>query len=430
METLCLAPSPSSLLLTTRHNNQQNLRHQACTITAVFTNPAEVISLKPSTPLNPFEKAPHKPFHQTQPLKKVSAESLKYESGFLGAVPDKSGGDNGREGNNNIHDAMRYLTKILTSNVYDVSIESPLDYAPKLSEKLHANLWLKREDLQPVFSFKIRGAYNMMAKLSRQQLARGVICSSAGNHAQGVALSAQKLGCSAVIVMPLTTPKIKWKTVEKLGATVVLIGESYDEAEAYAQQRAKDEGLIFVHPFDHPDVIAGQGTIGMEIMRQIQDPLHAIFVPVGGGGLIAGIAAYVRRVHPKVKIIGVEAYDANAMALSIHHGKRIMLERAGGFADGIAVKKVGEETFRLCRELIDGVVLVDHDAICASIKDMFEENRSILEPAGAVAIAGAETYCKHYGLKGENVVAITSGANMNFDRLGFVSQLAVGRRCE
>ncbi|KAM1100125.1 hypothetical protein ACFX2I_006661 [Malus domestica] len=417
METLCsLTPSPSSPLFRTnvrQHSSSSTsfphliINQSPCITTAILTNPAaEVISIKPSKlPLGPFKTTP-------QELKIVAPETLQYESGFLGAVPDKL--VEGEGSSDDIHDAMSYLTKILTSKAYDVAIESPLDYASKLSEKLHVNIWLKREDLQPIFSFKIRGAYNMMAKLSTKQLAMGVICSSAGNHAQGVALSAQKLGCTALIVMPITTPEIKWKTVEKLGGQVVLVGDSYDEAQAYAQQRAKDEGLIFVHPFDHPDVIAGQGTIGMEILRQIQSPLHA------------------REFAPRfVKIIGVEVSDANAMALSIHHGQRIMLVKVGGFADGIAVKKVGEETFRLCRELIDGVVLVSRDAVCASIKDMFEEKRSILEPAGAVAIAGAEAYCKYYGLKGENVVAISSGANMNFDRLRLVSQLAdVGRRRE
>ncbi|XAR64602.1 Threonine ammonia-lyase [Bertholletia excelsa] len=297
--------------------------------------------------------------------------------------------------------------------------------------RLGVNMWLKREDLQPVFSFKLRGAYNMMAKLPKEQLERGVICSSAGNHAQGVALAAQRLGCNAVIAMPVTTPEIKWKSVKRLGATVVLVGDSYDEAQAYAKKLGEEEGRTFIPPFDHPDVIMGQGTVGMEIVRQMQDPLHAIFVPVGGGGLIAGIAAYVKRVSPEVKIIGVEPMDANAMALSLHHGQRIMLDQVGGFADGVAVKVVGEETFRICRELIDGVVLVSRDAICASIKDMFEEKRSILEPAGALALAGAEAYCKYYGLKDENVVAITSGANMNFDRLRLVTELAdVGRQRE
>nr|WKJ88505.1 threonine dehydratase [Amaranthus hypochondriacus]WLW26940.1 threonine dehydratase [Amaranthus hypochondriacus] len=314
---------------------------------------------------------------------------------------------------------MEYLTNILLSKVYDVAVESPLQLAEKLSDRLGTNFWLKREDLQPVFSFKLRGAYNMMVKLPKEQLERGVICSSAGNHAQGVALSAKKLGCNAVIVMPVTTPEIKWKSVERLGATVVLVGDSYDEAQAYAKNRAEEEGRTFIPPFDHPDVIMGQGTIGMEIVSQTKGrPLHAIFVPVGGGGLIAGIAAYVKRVKPEVKIIGVEPSDANAMALSLHHGQRIMLDKVGGFADGVAVKVVGEEPFRICKELIDGVVLVNRDAICASIK-------------GALALAGAEAYCKYYGIKNENVVVITSGANMNFDRLRLVTELAdVGRQQE
>ncbi|KAJ6801030.1 threonine dehydratase biosynthetic, chloroplastic-like [Iris pallida] len=357
---------------------------------------------------------------------RLSPDSLQYEPGYLGGIsgstlpPDPSSSD-----------AMSYLTDILSSRVYDVAIESPLQLAAKLSERLGVGLWLKREDLQPVFSFKLRGAYNMMAKLSREQLERGVICSSAGNHAQGVALAAQRLDCNAVIAMPVTTPEIKWKSVERLGATVVRIGDSYDEAQSYAKKRAKADGLTFIPPFDHPDVISGQGTVGMEIVRQFNGPLHAIFVPVGGGGLIAGIAAYVKRVRPEVKIIGVEPSDANAMALSLYHGQRVMLEQVGGFADGVAVKEVGEENFRLCRELVDGVVLVSRDAICASIKDMFEEKRSILEPAGALSLAGAEAYCKYYGIKGENVVAITSGANMNFDRLRLVTELAdVGRKRE
>ncbi|CAN4118872.1 unnamed protein product [Withania somnifera] len=270
-----------------------------------------------------------------------------------------------------------------------------------------------------------------MAKLPKEQLEKGVICSSAGNHAQGVASSAQRLCCNAVIVMPVTTPEIKWKSVKRLGATVVLVGDSYDEAQAYAKERAEAEGRTFIPPFDHPDVIVGQGTVGMEINRQLKDNIHAIFVPVGGGGLIAGIAAYLKRVAPDIKIIGVEPLDANALALSLQHGQRVMLDQVGGFADGVAVKVVGEETYRLCKELIDGVVLVGRDAICASIKDMFEEKRSILEPAGALALAGAEAYCKYYGLKDENVVAITSGANMNFDRLRLVTELAdVGRQRE
>ncbi|GLT75059.1 hypothetical protein SLA2020_468100 [Shorea laevis] len=299
----------------------------------------------------------------SSPPKRVSFNSLQYPPGYLGAVRNCTV----TEGNGSIINAMEYLTNILSS---------------------------EREDLQPVFSFKLRGAYNMMAKLREEQLERGVICSSAGNHAQGVALSAQRLGCNAVIVMPVTTPEIKWQSVERLGATVVLVGDSYDEAQAYAKKRANEESLTFIPPFDHRDVIAGQGTVGMEIVRQMQEPLHAIFVPVGGGGLIAGIAAYVKRVSPEVKIIGVEPSDANAMALSLHHGERVMLDQVGGFADGVAVKEVAEETFRLCKELLDGIVLVGRDAICASIKDMFEEKRSILEPAGALALAGAEAYCR------------------------------------
>ncbi|OIV94433.1 hypothetical protein TanjilG_25495 [Lupinus angustifolius] len=372
----------------------------------------------------PAEIAPisHSPLIPPRPI--VKSNSLQYPPGYVGAVPDHSpsSGDDS---------AMRYLTNILSSKVYDVAIESPLQLAPKLSERLGVRIWLKREDLQPVFSFKLRGAYNMMAKLSKEQLEKGVICSSAGNHAQGVALSAKRLNCSAVIAMPVTTPDIKWKSVENLGATVVLIGDSYDEAQAYAKKRAIEDGRTFVPPFDHPDVIIGQGTVGMEIVRQMQGPLHAIFVPVGGGGLIAGIAAYVKRVSPQVKIFGVEPTDANAMALSFHHGERVILDQVGGFADGVAVKEVGEETFRICKELVDGVVLVSRDSICASIKDMFEEKRSILEPAGALALAGAEAYCKYYGLKGGNVVAITSGANMNFDKLRIVTELAnVGRKQE
>ncbi|KAF7044173.1 hypothetical protein CFC21_053435 [Triticum aestivum] len=364
------------------------------------------------------------------PLMRVVPESLQGASGALVGVPGRGAGA-GEEGGLDGPGAMEYLTAVLASKVYDVAVETPLERAAKLSDRLGVSLHIKREDLQPVFSFKLRGAYNMMAKLSREQLNNGVICSSAGNHAQGVALSAQKLGCDAVIVMPVTTPEIKWRSVERLGATVVLKGDSYDEAQSYAKLRCEQEGRTFIPPFDHPDIIAGQGTVGMEIVRQLQGPLHAIFVPVGGGGLIAGIAAYVKRVRPEVKIIGVEPSDANAMALSLCHGQRVVLEHVGGFADGVAVKVVGEETFRLCQELVDGIVLVSRDAICASIKDMFEENRNILEPAGALALAGAEAYCKHYGLKGETVVAISSGANMNFDRLRLVTELAdVGRKRE
>ncbi|XP_059298246.1 threonine dehydratase 1 biosynthetic, chloroplastic-like [Lycium ferocissimum] len=348
------------------------------------------------------------------PLLVVSPSSLRCQPGYL--IPNYPVGGNGGD------TGFQYLIDILSTRVYDVAYESPLQLAPKLSEKLGVNVWLKREDLQPVFSFKLRGAYNMMANLSEEQLKRGVICSSAGNHAQDVALASHRLGYSAVIVMPVTTPEIKWKSVKRLGGNVVLVGDTYDEAQAYAKKRAAEEVRTFIPPFDHPDVIAGQGTIGMEINCQLKDKIHAIFVPVGGGGLIAGIAAYMKRVAPDIKIIGVEPFDANAMAMSLHYGQRVMLDQVGNFADGVAVRVVGEETFRLCKELIDGVVLVDRDAICASIKDMFEEKRSILEPAGALALAGAEAYCKYYGLEDENVVAITSGATMNFDSLRLISE--------
>ncbi|GMP84745.1 hypothetical protein CsSME_00038156 [Camellia sinensis var. sinensis] len=434
MEVMCFAPSQPPLLLPKFLNPIKSPNNDASNTTAKFkpfisassiSNPAAEISTKQA--LISREKPFHKSPSSSPPLlSRVPSDSLNYPAGYLGAVPEPIGA-----AGDGVHGAMWYLTNILSSKVYDVALESPLHFAPKLSQKLGINVWLKREDLQPVFSFKLRGAYNMMAKLPKEQLERGVICSSAGNHAQGVALAAQRLGCSAVIAMPVTTPEIKWKSVERLGATVVLVGDSYDEAQAYAKKRGEEEGRTFIPPFDHPDVIMGQGTVGMEIVRQMRGPVHAIFVPVGGGGLIAGIAAYVKRVSPEVKIIGVEPADANAMALSLHHGQRVMLDQVGGFADGVAVKVVGEETFRLCRELIDGVVLVSRDAICASIKDMFEEKRSILEPAGALALAGAEAYCKYYGLEGENIVAITSGANMNFDRLRLVTELAdVGRQRE
>ncbi len=317
-----------------------------------------------------------------------------------------------------------YLEKILTARVYDVAVETPLDAAPNLSARIGNHLLLKREDMQPVFSFKIRGAYNKMAHLTPAQRERGVICASAGNHAQGVALSAQKLGCRAVIVMPKTTPQIKVDAVARRGAEVVLAGESYDEASQHAHQLEKEQKLTYVHPFDDPEVIAGQGTIGMEILRQHPDPIHAIFCCVGGGGLIAGIAAYVKRLRPEIKIIGVEAEDADAMTRSLAAGKRIKLEQVGLFADGAAVKQVGEETFRLCQAHVDEMIVVDNDAVCAAIKDVFEDTRSILEPAGALAVAGAKEYAKHHKLKGKTLVAVASGANTNFDRLRFVAERA------
>ncbi len=324
-----------------------------------------------------------------------------------------------------------YLERILRARVYDVAVETPLEVAPNLSARLGNRVLLKREDMQPVFSFKCRGAYNKMANLPAAALARGVIASSAGNHAQGVALAAQKLGCAAVIVMPVTTPKIKVDAVKARGAEVHLDGDTYDEAHAEAKRLERSRKLAFVHPYDDPDVIAGQGTIGMEILRQIAQPLYAVFVPVGGGGLISGIASYIKRLRPAVKVFGVEPIDADAMARSLKAGRRVALDHVGLFADGVAVKQVGEETFRLCRELLDGMILVDTDQICAAIKDVFEDTRTVLEPAGALAVAGAKAYVERTGVRGKRLVAVASGANTNFDRLRFVAERAgVGEQRE
>ena len=317
-----------------------------------------------------------------------------------------------------------YLEKILTAQVYDVAVETPLDPAPNLSVRIGNSILFKREDMQPVFSFKLRGAYNKIAKLSSERLKRGVICASAGNHAQGVALSAAKVGCRAVIVMPTTTPAIKIQAVRNRGGEVVLAGDSYDEAYAHALELEKAQKLTFVHPFDDPEVIAGQGTIAMEILRQHPKPIHAVFCCVGGGGLISGVAAYIKRLRPETKIIGVEAVDAAAMTQSLQAGKRVRLKQVGLFADGAAVKYVGEETFRLCQLYVDEMVLVDTDAICAAIKDVFEDTRAVLEPAGALAVAGAKAYAAQNKLKDKTLVAIASGANMNFERLRFVAERA------
>ena len=320
--------------------------------------------------------------------------------------------------------AVDYLQKILTAKVYDVAIESPLELAPALSRRLGNRILLKREDQQPVFSFKLRGAYNKMAHLTPAERARGVIAASAGNHAQGVALAAQKLGCAATIVVPVTTPHIKIAAVEARGAKVVLFGDSYSDAYAHALALQKRSGGVFVHPYDDPDVIAGQGTIGMEILRQHQGPLDAIFVAIGGGGLVSGIAAYVKRVRPEVQVIGVQPEDSDAMARSIEAGRRVKLAHVGLFADGVAVKQVGKETFRLVRQYVDDIIRVDTDAICAALKDVFEDTRSILEPAGALAIAGAKSWIARHRTKNRTYVAIACGANMNFDRLRFVAERA------
>ncbi|WP_198972148.1 threonine ammonia-lyase, biosynthetic [Xylophilus sp. ASV27] len=325
-----------------------------------------------------------------------------------------------------------YLTRILNARVYDVAIESPLERARNLSIRLGNTVLLKREDQQPVFSFKLRGAYNKMAHLTPAQLERGVICASAGNHAQGVAMSARKLGTRAVIVMPTTTPQLKIDAVRALGGEAVLHGESYSDAYQHALLLEQERGLTFVHPFDDPDVIAGQGTIAMEILRQVQgmgqglgsDRLDAVFVAIGGGGLISGVANYIKAVRPGVKVIGVQMNDSDAMMQSVAAGRRVTLPDVGLFSDGTAVKLVGEETFRVARGLVDGFMTVDTDAVCAAIKDIFVDTRSIVEPAGALAVAAIKQYVAQHGTRGETYAAILCGANMNFDRLRFVAERA------
>ena len=320
--------------------------------------------------------------------------------------------------------ASPYIERILKARVYDVAVESPLEEAPRLSRRLGNKVLLKREDLQPVFSFKLRGAYNRIAHLSDGAAKRGVVCASAGNHAQGVALSARRRGVEATIVMPRTTPQIKVQAVIDLGGEVVLHGDDYDTALERALELARERNLVFVHPFDDPDVIAGQGTIGVELLRQTGGHLDAIFVPVGGGGLIAGIAVYVKYLYPGIRIIGVEPEDAASMYESLKAGRRVTLDRVGIFADGVAVRRVGEETFSLCRNHVDEIMLLDTDEICAAIQDVFEDTRSIVEPAGALAVAGLKKYIAREGWRDKRVVAINSGANINFDRLRHVAERA------
>ncbi len=321
-----------------------------------------------------------------------------------------------------------YLKKILTARVYDVAVESALEPAKTLSLRLGNTVLLKREDTQPVFSFKLRGAYNKMAHLTPAQLRKGVICASAGNHAQGVALSAQKLGCRAVVVMPTTTPQVKIDAVKGWGAEVLLHGDSYSDAYLHAAALRKKQGLTFVHPFDDPDVIAGQGTIAMEILRQLQtlgsQRLDAVFVAIGGGGLISGVANYIKALRPEIKVIGVQMNDSDAMMQSVSANKRVTLPDVGLFSDGTAVKLVGEETFRISRDLVDAFMTVDTDAVCAAIKDVFVDTRSIVEPAGALAVAAIKQYVAQHKTKGETYAAILCGANMNFDRLRFVAERA------
>ena len=324
-----------------------------------------------------------------------------------------------------------YVERILKARVYDVARETPLDPAPRLSRRLDNNVLLKREDLQPVFAFKVRGAYNKICNLSVEDRARGVIASSAGNHAQGVALAAKRLGVKALIVMPKTTPRIKVEAVRDLGAEIVLHGSSYDDARVHADGLADERSMVFVPPFDDPEVIAGQGTVALEILRQQGPDIHAIFVPVGGGGLIAGISAYVKTLWPHIRIIGVEPEDAPSMSRSLEAGERVILDHVGIFADGVAVKQVGEEPFRIARQCVDEMLLVSTDEICAAIKDIYEDTRSIAEPAGALGVAGLKRYVEREGIVGATLVAVDTGANVNFDRLRHIAERAeLGERRE
>jgi len=316
----------------------------------------------------------------------------------------------------------KYIERILRAKVYDVALETPLDFAKTLSSKMDNKIYLKREDLQSVFSFKLRGAYNKIASLSGAERKQGVIAASAGNHAQGVALSAQKLGINSIIIMPTTTPEIKVKAVKAWGANIILFGDSYDEALAHAKEIENEQGLTFVHPYDDPEVIAGQGTIGMEILQQHTETIDAIFVPVGGGGLIAGIAAYVKFVRPETKIIGVEPDDADCLNRALIAKRRVTIKQVGLFADGVAVKQVGKEPFKLAQKYVDEVITVSTDEICAAIKDIFDDTRSVAEPAGALAVAGLKKYVEQNKSSEQTLVAIESGSNVNFDRLRYVAE--------
>ncbi|MBS1727779.1 MAG: threonine ammonia-lyase, biosynthetic [Armatimonadetes bacterium] len=317
-----------------------------------------------------------------------------------------------------------YLQRIRSSAVYNVAIKSPLEYAPVISQRTGCEVFLKREDLQPVFSFKLRGAYAAMSRLSPAQLRRGVVAASAGNHAQGVALAARQLSCSATIVVPVTTPEVKTRAIEALGATLVKHGDTYDDAYAHARELESEHNFVFVHPYDDPDVIAGQGTIGLELDEQLPKDCEAVFVAIGGGGLISGIALALKQLRPGIKVIGVEPEDSDAMFLSLQAGERVLLDRVGIFADGVAVKQVGAETFRIAQDWVDEVIVVTNDAICAAVKDVFEDRRAVLEPAGALAIAGLKEYAERNGLQGARLAAVACGANVNFDRLRHISERA------
>ncbi|WP_415886224.1 threonine ammonia-lyase, biosynthetic [Neptuniibacter sp. QD37_6] len=316
----------------------------------------------------------------------------------------------------------RYIKKILEARVYDVAIETPLDEAKGLSERLNNRIMLKREDEQPVFSFKLRGAYNKLSQLTDEERACGVVAASAGNHAQGLAMSAKHLGVKATIVMPKTTPDVKVNNVRRLGGKVVLHGDAYDDAAAHAQKLVAEKGMTYVHPFDDPDVIAGQGTVAMEILRQESGPIEAIFVPVGGGGLVAGIAAYVKYLRPETKVIGVESEDSACLKAALDAGKRVTLDQVGIFADGVAVAIIGENTFEVAKKYVDDVITVSTDEICAAIKDIYDDTRSICEPAGALGVAGMKKYVAREEISDKTLIAIDSGANVNFDRLRHIAE--------
>jgi threonine dehydratase len=317
-----------------------------------------------------------------------------------------------------------YLQRIRSSAVYNVAIKSPLEYAPVISQRTKNEVYLKREDLQPVFSFKLRGAYAAMSRLSPAQLRQGVVAASAGNHAQGVALAARQLSCEATIVVPVTTPEVKTRAIESLGANLIKFGDTYDDAYAHARELEASQNLVFVHPYDNPDVIAGQGTIGLELDEQLPPDCQAVFVAIGGGGLISGIALAIKQLRPGIKVIGVEPEDSDAMYLSLQAGERVKLDRVGIFADGVAVKLVGEETFRITLDWVDEVIVVSNDSICAAIKDVFEDRRAVLEPAGALAIAGLKEYVQREQVEGQTLAAVACGANVNFDRLRHISERA------
>jgi threonine dehydratase len=317
-----------------------------------------------------------------------------------------------------------YLQRIRSSAVYNVAIKSPLERAPMISDRIGNQVFLKREDLQPVFSFKLRGAYAAMSRLTSNQLGQGVIAASAGNHAQGVALAARHLGCRATIVVPVTTPEVKKRAIQSLGAELIQFGDSYDVAYAYSRQLSESRNLVFIHPYDDPDVIAGQGSIGLELDDQLPADCHAVFVPIGGGGLISGIAIVLKQLRPEIKVIGVEPEDSDSAFQSLRSGSRVCLERVGIFADGVAVRQVGEETFRIIRDWVDEVILVSNDALCAAIKDIFEDRRAVLEPSGALALAGLKEYVARQQCSGLVMAAIASGANVNFDRLRHISERA------